>query len=71
MEKLDWDFNLQWKKISDDFGLGEFIETGNALIALTICCNADGVSSLFHNLPRIFVIPERNELGVPAMSPQI
>jgi hypothetical protein len=34
MAKLDWDFNLQWKKFSDDFGLGEFIETGDALIAL-------------------------------------
>jgi hypothetical protein len=34
MAKLDWDFKLQWKKFSDDFGLGEFIETGDSLTAL-------------------------------------
>jgi hypothetical protein len=38
---------------------------GASIGVVPISCNADGVSSLLHNLPRIFVIPERNELGVP------
>jgi hypothetical protein len=32
--KLDLDLNLQWKKFSDDFGNGEFIDAGDTLIAL-------------------------------------
>jgi hypothetical protein len=34
MSKLDWDLNVKWTKFSDDFGLGEFIEAGDNLIAL-------------------------------------
>jgi hypothetical protein len=34
MAKLDWHFSLQWKKFSNDFGNGEFIEAGDALTAL-------------------------------------
>lgn len=34
MALLDWDLNLQWTKFSDDFGGGEFIDTGDTLTAL-------------------------------------
>jgi len=34
MAKLDWHFNLQWKKFSTDFGNGEYMETGGTLTAL-------------------------------------
>jgi hypothetical protein len=35
MAKLDWDLNLQWKKFSDDFGNGEFINEDGTLTTLS------------------------------------